>query len=229
MDYRDVTLHEIGPNGQGIGALIALGILDNFDIDPADADGAAHATSADRGDQARGRRHERICRRPDTMRNVTAGHLLDPAYLQRAREASIDLELAQVPRTPASPLNGSGTVYLTAADKSGMMVSFIQSNYQGFGSGVVVPNTGIALQNRGFGFAWSRAIRTASGPASGRSTPSFRASDPQRRAADELRRDGGHHAGAGSHADRLAPRRSRTEPAGGLVTVPASVSCKAWT
>src|SRR5690606_14793807 len=45
-----------------------------------------------------------------------------------------------------------GTVYLTAADSSGMMVSFIQSNFKGFGSGVVVPGTGIALQNRGSGF-----------------------------------------------------------------------------
>ncbi len=46
-----------------------------------------------------------------------------------------------------------GTVYLTTADESGMMVSFIQSNYMGFGSGVVVPGTGISLQNRGTGFS----------------------------------------------------------------------------
>jgi gamma-glutamyltranspeptidase/glutathione hydrolase len=45
-----------------------------------------------------------------------------------------------------------GTVYLTAADQTGMMVSFIQSNYLGFGSGIVIPNTGIAMQNRGYGF-----------------------------------------------------------------------------
>src|SRR6185437_2633545 len=46
-----------------------------------------------------------------------------------------------------------GTVCLAAADASGMMVSYIQSNYMGFGSGVVVPGTGISLQNRGVGFA----------------------------------------------------------------------------
>jgi gamma-glutamyltranspeptidase/glutathione hydrolase len=51
-----------------------------------------------------------------------------------------------------NPPAGGGTVYLTAADESGMMVSYIQSNYMGFGSGVVVPETGIALQNRGMGF-----------------------------------------------------------------------------
>jgi gamma-glutamyltranspeptidase/glutathione hydrolase len=49
-----------------------------------------------------------------------------------------------------------GTVYLSAADESGMMISFIQSNYMGFGSGVVVPGTGISLQNRGFGFCVER-------------------------------------------------------------------------
>jgi len=50
-----------------------------------------------------------------------------------------------------SPPKG-GTVYLTAADASGMMVSMIQSNFMGFGSGVVVPGTGVSLQNRGSGF-----------------------------------------------------------------------------
>jgi gamma-glutamyltranspeptidase/glutathione hydrolase len=150
MDYRDVTLHEIGPNGQGIGALIALGILDNLEIDPEDADGprghhlkieaiklAVADMSAYVGD-------------PDTMRNVTAGHLLDKAYL-RKRAATIDPDRAGVARA-GTPSNGGSTVYLTAADKNGMMVSFIQSNYMGFGSGIVVPETGIALQNRACGF-----------------------------------------------------------------------------
>ena len=52
---------------------------------------------------------------------------------------------------PAIPQDG-GTVYLTAADQEGMMVSYIQSNYNGFGSGIVIPGTGISLQNRGRGF-----------------------------------------------------------------------------
>ena len=53
---------------------------------------------------------------------------------------------------PGNPVKG-GTIYLTAADESGMMVSFIQSNYMGFGSGVVVPGYGLSLQNRGHGFS----------------------------------------------------------------------------
>jgi gamma-glutamyltranspeptidase / glutathione hydrolase len=76
--------------------------------------------------------------------------LLDPAYLaERARQ--IDLGRAQDFGSGHAPRGG--TVYLTAADRNGMMVSFIQSNYMGFGSGVVVPGTGISLQNRGHGFS----------------------------------------------------------------------------
>ena len=75
--------------------------------------------------------------------------LLDKEYLRRARGADR-------PRARASPQppgrRAGGTVYLTAADASGMMVSMIQSNYMGFGSGVVVPGTGISLQNRGANF-----------------------------------------------------------------------------
>ncbi|MGH3966797.1 MAG: gamma-glutamyltransferase, partial [Mycobacterium sp.] len=75
-------------------------------------------------------------------------HLLDPEYLAQ-RAALIDRNRAK----PASAgMPRGGTVYLTAADAAGTMVSMIQSNYMGFGSGVVVPGTGIALQNRGSQF-----------------------------------------------------------------------------
>src|SRR6218665_767974 len=72
--------------------------------------------------------------------------LLDPAYLAE-RVRLIDPHRGNMP-TAGLPKSG-GTVYLPAADASGMMVSFIQSNYRGFGSGVVVPGTGIALHSRG--------------------------------------------------------------------------------
>jgi gamma-glutamyltranspeptidase/glutathione hydrolase len=78
-----------------------------------------------------------------------AERLLDPGYLA-ARAKLIDRRRAQVFAAGAPPRGG--TVYLTAADASGMMVSLIQSNYMGFGSGVVVPGTGISLQNRGATF-----------------------------------------------------------------------------
>ncbi|EKD22062.1 MAG: hypothetical protein ACD_87C00181G0001, partial [uncultured bacterium] len=75
--------------------------------------------------------------------------LLDRSFLEE-RARSIQMDRAQFP-APATPPDG-GTVYLTAADQGGMMVSYIQSNYQGFGSGIVIPGTGISLQNRGRGF-----------------------------------------------------------------------------
>jgi gamma-glutamyltranspeptidase/glutathione hydrolase len=85
---------------------------------------------------------------PRHMR-TDARALLDRAYLaERARLISMDR--ASVP-TAGTPATG-GTVYLTAADANGTMVSFIQSNYHGFGSGVVVPGTGISLHNRGLNF-----------------------------------------------------------------------------
>jgi len=85
----------------------------------------------------------------DHMR-VKPSELIDRAYLaERAR--LIDPQRAGDPGH-GQPRPG-GTVYLAAADASGMMVSFIQSNYMGFGSGVVVPGTGISLQNRGHGFS----------------------------------------------------------------------------
>ena len=76
--------------------------------------------------------------------------MLDDNYL-KSRAALIDPRRAQ-PFAPGLAPRG-GTIYLAAADQSGMMVSFIQSNYGGFGSGVVVPGYGISLQNRGHNFS----------------------------------------------------------------------------
>ena len=81
---------------------------------------------------------------------VTAQQMLDPAYLKQ-RAGLIDMKKAQDFKA-GNPAKG-GTIYLTAADENGMMVSFIQSNYMGFGSGCVEPEFGISLQNRGHAFA----------------------------------------------------------------------------
>ena len=84
------------------------------------------------------------------MTEVRPEHLLDDDYLAgRARLIRSDRATDFAHGLPP----GGGTIYLTAADERGMMVSFIQSNYMGFGSGVVVPGTGVSLQNRGFGFS----------------------------------------------------------------------------
>jgi gamma-glutamyltranspeptidase/glutathione hydrolase len=81
---------------------------------------------------------------------VSASQMLDDEYLAE-RAKLIDLNRA-THFPPGMPPTG-GTIYLTAADENGMMVSFIQSNYMGFGSGVVVPGTGVSFQNRGVGFS----------------------------------------------------------------------------
>jgi gamma-glutamyltranspeptidase/glutathione hydrolase len=148
LRYRDVTVHEIPPNGQGIAALMALGILDHFDLAalPADSPAAQHliieAMKLGFADAYR------YVSDASTM-TVPPEALLDRDYLAR-RARSIDPQRAQS-FGPGEPPR-AGTVYLCAADRSGMMVSLIQSNYMGFGSGVVVPGTGISLQNRGTGF-----------------------------------------------------------------------------
>jgi gamma-glutamyltranspeptidase/glutathione hydrolase len=148
QDYRGYTLHELPPNGQGIAALMALGILQHFDIAhyPVDSADSVHlqieATKLAFADVYR------YVSDPRTMTTRNA-ELLDPAYLA-ARAKLIDLKRAQNFGHGTPPK--SGTVYLTAADAGGMMVSFIQSNYMGFGSGVVVPGTGVSLQNRGHTF-----------------------------------------------------------------------------
>ncbi|PLT19909.1 MULTISPECIES: gamma-glutamyltransferase family protein [Ralstonia] len=147
--YRGYDLYEIPPNGQGIAALIALGILDRFDLGalPVDSADSQHL-QIEAMKLAFADLYQYVAD-PRSM-EVTPEQMLDDAYLD-ARAKLIDMGRAQMP-TFGMPRAG-GTVYLTAADESGMMVSFIQSNYMGFGSGVVVPGTGISLQNRGFGFS----------------------------------------------------------------------------
>ena len=81
---------------------------------------------------------------------LTPAQMLDDAYLAR-RARLIDMHRAQDFQA-GNPVKG-GTIYLTAADEQGMMVSFIQSNYMGFGSGCVEPEFGISLHNRGHAFS----------------------------------------------------------------------------
>jgi gamma-glutamyltranspeptidase/glutathione hydrolase len=149
--YRSLTLHEIPPNGQGVAALIALGILEHFDLASMRPESAVAVHLQVEAMKLAFADTYRYVADPASM-ELPASALHDPAYL-RERASMIDLNRAQV-YAHGQP-SGSETVYLTTADASGMMVSFIQSNYTGFGSGVVVPGTGISLQNRGYGFSLS--------------------------------------------------------------------------
>lgn len=148
LKIHNLEMFEIPPNGQGLSALIAAGICREYkldDWDPESADALHIQVEAMKLAFADLYSH---LSDPEYMQ-VPPKRFLDPAYLKQ-RATSIDLKKAGMPKS-GIPAEG-GTVYLCAGDESGMMVSFIQSNYTGFGSGVVVPTTGISLQSRGKGF-----------------------------------------------------------------------------
>ncbi|WP_198469153.1 gamma-glutamyltransferase [Acetomicrobium sp. S15 = DSM 107314] len=148
IDYRGYDVWELPPNGQSIVALIALNILKGFSftekenpvtyhlqieaIKAAFADGLAYIADP-------------------SCESVPTEELLSQERTAK-RRALIGQE-AKV--WHPGPIGGSDTVYLATADGNGNMVSYIQSNYMGFGSGIVVPKTGVALQNRGACFSLS--------------------------------------------------------------------------
>ena len=149
VEYRDFTVWEIPPNTQGIAALMALNILEGFDITqyPRESVESYHL-QIEAMKIAFADIHRHVTD-PQFM-EVAVEHLLNKAYAAERRqligEQAIPLAQPGLPK--------GGTVYLAAADGE-LMVSFIQSNYQGFGSGILIPGTGIALQNRGVGFSLS--------------------------------------------------------------------------
>ncbi len=147
-NYRGYEAWEIPPNGQGIAALIGLNILEGFDLASVDRD-SAHSfhLQIESLKLAFADAHRYVA--DPAFSEVPVARLLDKGYAERRRGMIGERALDPAPGNPYS----GGTVYLCAADEDGLMVSFIQSNYMGFGSGVVAPGTGIALQNRGHGFS----------------------------------------------------------------------------
>jgi gamma-glutamyltranspeptidase / glutathione hydrolase len=144
--YRGYEVAEIPPNGQGIAALMALAIAEEFDLKSL---GPNHPDYWHISIEAMKLAFRDVFTQvadPEFM-NVSPAAMLNRDFLKQ-RAKLIDLKRAQ-DFSPSAELKG-GTVYLNSADESGMMVSLIQSNYYGFGSGVVVD--GISLQNRGYGF-----------------------------------------------------------------------------
>jgi len=145
IPYRGLRLHEVGGNNQGIAALIAVGILAHLDLAAADPDCAdnVHA-SLEAVKLGFADAHAHVAD-PRFMR-TDAATLLAP---DRLRELAARITPSRAQDFCADSPRPGGTVYLCAADSRGQMVSLIQSNYTGFGSGVVIPETGIAMQNRG--------------------------------------------------------------------------------
>ena len=158
LAYRGVEVCELPPNGQGAAALIALGLLDGL---PDTLHSRIEAMKLALADA-----YGYIADAP------LPDFLLDPERLARRREL-VQADQALDPE-PSQPPRG-GTTYLCAVDGDRNAVSLIQSVYEHWGSGVLVDDTGIVLQNRASGFSSGRAItRTGSSLPSARSTRSFR-------------------------------------------------------
>lgn len=146
LHYRGYDVCEIPPNGQGLVALMALNILSGYDYVARDHVDTVHLQW-------------------EAMKIAFTdglGAITDPKYMQRPAEDFLSASYGEQARARITHRAGtdliptlpqSGTVYLCTADADGNMVSYIQSNYMGFGSGVVVKDTGIALQNRGHDFS----------------------------------------------------------------------------
>jgi gamma-glutamyltranspeptidase/glutathione hydrolase len=148
-DYRGYRLYEIPPNGQGLTALIALNILENFDV-------AAHPLGSP----------ECLHLRIEAIKLAFADrnrYIADPEHADVPTTALLSKDYAydraalinsqRALKQPAhGRVTGTDTVYLTAADGAGNVVSLINSLYFPFGSGMVAGDTGVTLQNRGYGF-----------------------------------------------------------------------------
>lgn len=145
-NYRGYDVWELPPNGQGLVALLALKILEQYeDLIPGDVETYHRQIEAIKLAFADGKAY---ITDPKEM-PVSVEQLLAEGYAQQRRRLITTTALEP---SPGAPPRG-GTVYLAVADSQGNMVSYIQSNYMGFGSGIVVPETGIALQNRGHTFS----------------------------------------------------------------------------
>lgn len=145
VNYRGYDVWEIPPNGQGIVALMALNLLKGFEFAGRDTADTYHK-QIEAIKLAFADAH-RYVTDPRHMK-VAVADLLSDGYAAERRRL---IGKSALPEAGTPPRGG--TVYLCTADGEGNMVSYIQSNYMGFGSGLVVPGTGIALQNRGHNFS----------------------------------------------------------------------------
>jgi gamma-glutamyltranspeptidase/glutathione hydrolase len=159
VNYRGFDVWEIPPNGQGIAALVALNLLEGFDLRRMGRDSVeAHHLQIEAMKLAFADIHQYVA--DPEQASVPTEELLAKRYADQRRGL---IGAKAEARKPGDPSRG-GTVYLCAADGDGMMVSYIQSNYQGFGSGIVIPETGIAIQNRGAGFRLDPTHRNCLAP-----------------------------------------------------------------
>jgi gamma-glutamyltranspeptidase / glutathione hydrolase len=148
ISVGDANFYELPPNGQGIAALIAMKIVESTGIDLTNCDNPeVMHVQIESMKRAFADAHSFVA---DPEISGDCGDLLDDARIAKHCAAmttnATEIDTSAIPRY-------ASTVYLATGDANGMQCSFIQSNFEGFGSGMVVPGTGIALQNRGRGFS----------------------------------------------------------------------------
>ena len=206
--YRGLRIWECPPNGQGLAALLALNILEGFDLASLDPLSP-----------------ERLHLEIEAMRLAfadTRWYVADPVFspaplaallskeYAAERRSLIDPGRATLDQRRGSPVAGSDTVYFSVVDGEGNACSFINSNYMGFGTGIVPSGWGFSLQNRGHNFSLDPTHPECAGARQAALPHDHSGLDHtrrRRRADRQLRRDGRLHAAAGTRAGRRRPGR----------------------
>ena len=150
-NYRGYDVYEIPPNGQGIAALLALNIVQGFEFGAMGHNSPEHLHAAIEAMKLGFSDLYKYVTDP-TFVDVPVDGLLSESYTESQR-ARISPERASQQPNPGDLAMGSDTVYLSVVDRERNVVSFINSLFAGFGSGLVAGDTGIMLQNRGAGFS----------------------------------------------------------------------------
>ena len=162
VPFMGHRLYELPPNGQGIAALEMLRILEPYDLKVMGHNSATYLHHLIEAKKLAYADLERFVGDPAYMK-TPAAHLLSPTFIAERRK-QLDPARANHRPEPGPALTTSETIYLSAADAQGNMVSFINSLASAFGSGVVVPGTGLALQNRGAGFTMTEGLPNTVAP-----------------------------------------------------------------
>jgi gamma-glutamyltranspeptidase/glutathione hydrolase len=154
-NYRGYTVYEIPPNGQGLTALLTLNILEGFDLAALSAQPDRYYHTLIEATKLAFADRNRYIADP-AFSKVPVAELLSKDYAAK-RRALIDPNRALDSPPPGGINVGSDTTYFTVVDKDGNAVSFINSLFDAFGSGIVAGDTGIVLQNRGSSFSLDQA------------------------------------------------------------------------
>ena len=160
--YKGYTLWELPPSNQGIAALEMLRILEPYDLKAMGHNSAAYLHHLIEAKKLAYADLGRFVGDADHLA-MPAARMLEDAFINE-RRSHLDAGRAQDRVDPGPLRTASETVYLTAADAEGNMVSFINSNYDEFGSGVAVPGLGFMLHNRGAGFTMEEGLPNTVAP-----------------------------------------------------------------